>query len=409
MKKALIWLLMIVFVLSFTAVATGCKEEAVETTAAAETTAVVETTAAAETTAQESTEEFEETDTGDKVIGISMWNTTGPAAQQVIGLINKAVAVSGVKVIPWVDNYNPDDQIRAIENFVAMGVDGMLICNASDEVMAKMRDACDQIQAPFAQMFRTIADKEIKDYVFESPYCAGNAHEDEFNTANLIGKRLGELGYKNVAITTGPHGDATAESRYAGLVAGLEEAGVTVLAEQWEITTGEAAANATQNFMQIYPELEVVCVMYSVEGITGARNAIINAGKQGKIKIAAQDFTGIPAIDMDMVKSGDAAVLAGGHLIDPFFAYVLVANAVMGTPLSDKAEEVIVTHILLSSPEEAEFYFNNMEAGGDLQAYNADEMKMMFKTFNPDFTIDDLKAIAKAWSIEDFKQRRGLE
>jgi ribose transport system substrate-binding protein len=358
--------------------------------------------------AKESAEEFESAEKGDLIIGISMWNTTGPSAQQVIGLINKAVKVSGVKVVPWVDNYNTDDQIRAIENFVAMGVDGMMVCNTSDEVMVKMRDAADKLKTPFAQMFRTIADTETKEYVFASTYAIGNAHEDEYNTAYLIGKKLGELGYKNVAITTGPHGDFTAESRYAGLVAGLDEAGVNIVAEQWEVTTGEAAANAAQNFMQLYPELEVICMMYSVEGIIGVRNAIANAGKQGKIKIAAQDFTGIPEVDMELFANGEAVVLAGGHLVDPFFSYIMVANAVMGTPLSNKAEEVIVKHILLTNAEDAEFYFTNMEKGGELQAYNEEEIKMMFKKFNPDFTIEDLKKIAQSWSIEDWKQRRGL-
>lgn len=345
----------------------------------------------------------------EKTIAVSMWNTTGPSAVLCLGIVERAAKISGVKIVAMADDYNADNQIRNTENFAAMGVDGIMHCNAADEVMAKVADIAAEEKLLFGQYFRTISKPDIKKYVFDSPYYIGNTHENEENTGYILGKKLGELGYKNVAITTGPHGDFTAETRYKGLMRGLKEAGVKVLAEQWEVTTGETAVKAVENFINIYPELEVVCIMYSVEGITGARNAIINAGKQGKIKIAAMDFTGIPEVDMDMFEKGDAAILAGGHLIDPLFTYVMLANAIMGTPLSDKPEEIILSHIMLTSLEEAEIYFTKMEEGGQLRAYNDEEIKKMFKKFNPSLTIDDLKKMAKDWSIDDFKKRRGLK
>ena len=338
-----------------------------------------------------------------------MLNTTVGYAVQILETFNRVAAISGVQYTTMVDGFNPDNQVTKFENFAIMGVDGMMAVNVSDEIMVKMAD----ISAPngiyFAQLFRSIAKEEIRDYVWESPTYVGNCHENEEKTAYEIGKALGEMGYKYVAITDGPHGDYTAESRYKGLIKGLEEYGIEVLAEQWDITTGEAAANATQNFIAAYPELEVVLPMYAVETILGVRTAIINAGKQGEIKIAAQDFTGTMENDLDLFRTGDAVVMAGGHVIDPMLVYIMVANALMGTPLSDQPEEVILSHILLKSIEDAEFYFNVMEEGGQLRAYNDDEIKNMLKTFNPDFTIDDLKAMAAAWSIEDFKARRGLE
>jgi ABC-type sugar transport system substrate-binding protein len=373
MKKTIIWVGILVFAISF-AVYGAEKEEVSE----------------------------------EKSIAVSMWNTTGPSAVLCLDLVERASKISGVKIVAMADDYNADNQIRNTENFAAMGVDGVMHCNASDEVMAKVADVAAKEKFLFGQYFRTISKPDIKKYVFSSPHCIGNTHENEENTGYIIGMKLGDLGYRNVAITTGPHGDFTAETRYKGLVRGLEEAGVNVVAEQWEVTNGETAVKAAENFINIYPELEVVCVMYSVEAITGARNAIINAGKQGEIKIAAMDFTGVPEVDMDMFKKGDAAVLAGGHLIDPLFTYVMLANAVMGTPLSDKPEEVILSHIILTNYEEAEIYFTEMEKGGHLMAYTDEELRNMFKKFNPSFTIDELKKMAKDWSIDDFKRRHGF-
>ena len=339
----------------------------------------------------------------EKTIGLIIWGTTGTAALQEIELLNKAAEVTGVKVEVLASGYNADAQLQDAENFVATGVDGILICNSSEEVVAKIADLCEENEIYFGQFHRSLSKPEIVERVYNSPYYVGASFEDEEGTAYILGKTIADMGIKNVAITTGPHGDSTAEGRYAGLKKALDEFGVNVLAEQWDVTTGEAAVTATQNFMTSFPELELVATMFSVEAIKGAYTAIENAGKD--IKIAAQDTTGDTEFDVGALSSGKA-IMAGGHLVNPLFSYMLLANAIIGQPLSDKPVEAKLTQIVFT-PERAEVYFSRMEQGTSLLGYTADEMKMMFRGTNPDVTAEDIVNMAAAWSVEDFLKRHG--
>jgi ribose transport system substrate-binding protein len=343
---------------------------------------------------------------GGKTIGVVIWSTTGTSALQVISTLEKAAKVTGVKIEVLASGYNADGQLKDVENFAAKGVNGIMICNSSEEIVAKLADVAEQNKIYFGQFFRNLTKPEIHDRVFSSPYYVGNTHEDEPGTAYILGKTIADMGIKNIAITTGPHGDSTAENRYSGLKKALDEFGVNVLAEQWDVTTGETAATACQNFISSYPELELIATMYSVEAIKAAHTAIKNAGKEGQIKIAAQDTTGDAPYDLSLLESGQA-IMAGGHIVDPLFTYMMLANAVQGTPLSDKPFEAIITQIVFT-PERAKIYFNQMEKGNELLGYNDEEMKQMYKGTNPNASAELLIQMAKDWSVEDFKKRRGI-
>ena len=342
----------------------------------------------------------------EKTIGVVIWSTTGTSALQVLSTLEKASKFTNCKIDVLASGYNADAQLKDVESLAAKGVDGIMICNSSEEVVAKLADVAEQNKIYFGQFFRNLTKPEIHDRVFSSPYYVGNAHEDEPGVAYNLGKAIADLGIKNVAITTGPHGDSTAENRYAGLTKAFNEFGVTVLAEQWDVTTGEQATTASQNFISSYPELELIATMYSVEAIKAAVTAIKNAGKEGKIKVAAQDTTGDGPYDLALLASGNA-LMAGGHIIDPLFNYMQLANAVQGMPLSDKPFECIITQIIFNA-KRAEIYFNQMEKGNELTGYNEDEMKLMFKGTNPNATAELLIQMAKDWSVEDFAKRRGI-
>jgi len=340
---------------------------------------------------------------GEKTIGLVIWGTTGAAALQEIDLLNRASKITGVKVEVLASGYNADAQLKDIENFAAKGVDGIMICNCSEEVVAKLADICDENGIYFGQFHRNLTKTDIKDRVYSSKYFVGNTCEDEQGTSYILGKTIAEMGIKNVAITTGPHGDSTAEGRYAGLKKAFDEAGVKVLAEQWDVSTGETAATAAQNFISSNKDLELIATMFSVEAIKAANTAINNSGKKGKIKLAAQDTTGDAAFDLELLSSGEA-IMAGGHLVDPIFTYMLLCNAINGTPLSDKPVECRLTQIVFT-PERAEVYFKQMEQGNTLLGYGDEDFKKMFKKTNPSVTADDLVKMAAAFSVEDFLAR----
>jgi ribose transport system substrate-binding protein len=397
MKKRIITFVLVVFMMVFAI--TGCStpapaQSSEAPSASSEAPAVSSEAPVASSEAPADTE---------KTIGVVIWGTTGAAALQELDLLTRASKITGVKIDVLASGYNADAQLKDIENFAAKGVDGIMICNCSEEVVAKLADICEENKIYFGQFHRNLTKQEIKDRVYGSKYFVGNTCEDEEGTSYILGKTIAEMGIKNVAITTGPHGDSTAEGRYAGLKKAFDEKGVKILGEQWDVSTGETAASAAQNFISSNKDLELIATMFSVEAIKAANTAINNAGKKGKVKLAAQDTTGDAEFDLQLLTSGEA-IMAGGHLVDPIFTYMMLCNAINGTPLSDKPIECRLTQIVFT-PERAQIYFKQMEQGNTLLGYGDEDFKKMFKKTNPDITVDALVKMATDWSVEDFLAR----
>ena len=144
--------------------------------------------------------------------------------------------------------------------------------------------------------------------------------------------------------------------------------------------------------------------------VTGGSNTILEGviqalalhNKTGEVKVACIDFIS----DLDKyIEEGAIDAISGGHFVDPLFSYMLMVNKLAGTPLSDKCEQIDLNFINLQSPEDARNYYEYCE--GDSYPYNEEEIRNMVKYFNPDMTIDQLKEIASAYSIDDVVSRHG--
>ena len=85
------------------------------------------------------------------------------------------------------------------------------------------------------------------------------------------------------------------------------------------------------------------------------------------------------------------------------FSYMLMVNKLAGTPLSDTCETINLNFVNLESAEDAENYYTYVE--GDGFPYNEEEIRNMVKYFNPDMTIDELRSIADAYSVDDVMTR----
>jgi len=339
-------------------------------------------------------------------VGVVLWSTTGTSGMQVINLLTKAASVTGVNVEFLASGYNTDSQLRDVENFLSKGVQGILICDSSEDVMVRVADMCNERGVYFAQMFRTLFRPEVIEIVESSPYFVGRSVNYDYPMAYKLGTMVAEKGLTKACITTGPRGDNCAEDRFRGISDAFKDHGVEVLAEQWEVADGTSATTAVQNFLTAYPEVEVIATMFSVEAITAAHTAIVNAGRQGEILIVAQDTTGYAEFDLGLVNNGEA-IMSGGHILDPIFSYMLLSNAITGNKLSETPVNCVMEHIIFT-PERAAVYFTQMEQGEHLLGFNEEEMAEMFWITNPNVTAQQLVDSAANWSVEDFLQRRGL-
>ena len=106
---------------------------------------------------------------------------------------------------------------------------------------------------------------------------------------------------------------------------------------------------------------------------------------------------------VDVKELGES--ISGGHFVDPLFSYMLMVNKLAGTPLSETCETVNLNFVNLESVEDAVNYYTYVE--GDTFPYNEEEIRSMVKYFNPDMTIDKLREIADAYSVDDVVERHG--
>jgi ribose transport system substrate-binding protein len=334
-------------------------------------------------------------------MGMSFLNTSIPIANDAITMVKAAAKALDVELIVLDDEFNPDKQVANIENLVASGCDAVMICNSSEAVVPKMIKICDDAKVGLGLFFRRINDPEIQKMAQDSKYFIGVTHEDELNNGYRLGKALYKNGARNAAIINFNRGDATAEERYAGYVKAFKEDGVNILAEQWEIITGDKAAAATESFIAAYPELDCIPVIGGGgENLAGTISTIKNYGKTGDILVSSTDF--IPN-QYEMLKNGEISAISGGHWVDPFFEFMLLYNWASGHPLTDETAEVIVNFIFVSSPELQMEYDKWIK--GDVPPYTDEEIRNLAVKYNPSMTFQKLLDTAYSYSIDDVKKR----
>jgi ABC-type sugar transport system, periplasmic component len=396
MKMKRIISIAVVFALLMVFGLTGCqgKETAAGTTAASSSTA-------ASAVSQAST--GNSAGDGKQItIGLCIWGNSDPLSTMVIKMVQSAADSLGAKVDILTDDFfNPDKQIANIENFIAKGVDGIIICNGSDDIMPKIVKKCDEAKVPVAIYFRQLVDQKVKEYCEKSPYYLGAVHEDEEMVGYQLGKALADKGVKNVGVINYNKGDTTAETRYNGYIKAFKEFGINKVAEQWEVLTGEKAANAVEQFLSAYPEMDGLAVVGGGgEPLTGAVQALKKNNKIGSVQITGSDFG--PDIKKN-IQNKEISAMSGGHWTDPFYCFMLMYNYATGHPLSDKPVSIAMNPIFITSEVEADQYTKWFE--GDLLPYTSDEIKKMAVVNNSSFNLEELQKIASAYSIKDVMAR----
>ncbi len=158
-----------------------------------------------------------------------------------------------------------------------------------------------------------------------------------------------------------------------------------------------------ENFIASFPELDGIFVIGGSNTILeGVIQALALHEKTGEVKVACIDF--VSGLDK-YIEEGSIDAISGGHFVDPLFSYMLMVNKLAGTPLSETCETVNLNFVNLESVEDAVNYYTYVE--GDTFPYNEEEIRSMVKYFNPDMTIDKLREIADAYSVDDVVERHG--
>jgi len=346
---------------------------------------------------------------GEKIkIGVSIWSTTDALGSQCKQMLDEAATALGAEV-QYVDTGFVADEVTAsVEQLVAAGCQGVIICNSSDTEMASAIKTCNDNNVYLAQFFRIISEEnspEIYQMAQESPYFIGAVHEDEVSNGKELMRILTEdRGCRDIGLIGWVQGDATWLGRWEGYKAGLDEWNAAhpddpaKLSEpQYAGTSSDGGRQAAEALMSADPNIDaLIPAGGNGNPLQGTIAAVEGAGKVGEISIVSTDF--IPDLG-ERLADGSMTAESGGHYCDPLIAYMMVYNAIKGNyPVAtDSFENVDFPYIYVASKEDYDAYAQYFV---DELPYTQDELKEM-----ANLSLDDLKKKAAELSLDDVKAR----
>lgn len=368
-------------------------------------------TGAADTSATDSaaTTETAAVDNSDIKIGVSIWSSTDVLGSQCKLILDAAADALGVEVV-YVDQGHVSEKVTAsVEQLVAAGCQGIIICNSSDSEMTSAIKTCDDNGVYLSQFFRIISSENSADIyqaATDSAYYIGAVHENEPANGEALVNILLDKGDRNIGLIGWEQGDATWLGRWEGYQAGVEKWNeehpddqATLSEPQYAGTTSEGGSKAAEALMAADPTLDaLIPAGGGGDPLQGAIAAVERAGKTADIDIVSTDF--LPDLG-ERLENGSMAGESGGHYCDPLISFMMVYNAIKGnyTDFAGTFEDVSFPYLYVSSAED---YADYEKYFVDQLPYTSDELVAM-----SNLSLDELKETAAGISIEDAAARAG--
>ena len=342
-------------------------------------------------------------------IGVSIWSSTDTLGSECKRIIDAAAEALGDVEVQYVDQAHISEQVTASAETLAMAdCDGIIICNSASAEMGSVIKTCEDNEVYVAQFFRVIDPEANPDEYAQasaSPYYVGAVHESEFDNGKTLVTILGEKGCRKIGLEGWEPGDATFLGRWDGYKAGVEawneahaDDKMEMLEPQYGRTTTDDGRKAAEAIIDANPDIDALIVAGGGgDTLLGAIAGIEAKGLTGKIAVVSTDF--LPDLDVKL-QTGAMAAESGGHYADPFFAFLMVYNAIKGNyeVKTDGFYDMVFPYMYVASPED---YANYAEYfTGDQLPYTADEIKEL-----AGLSYEDLAAACAKMSVEDVVAR----
>ena len=353
------------------------------------------------------TKEIKAIDNKDIKIGVSIWSSTDVLGSQCKKILDEAADALGVQV-QYVDQGHVSEKVTSsVEQLVAAGCQGIIICNSSDTEMTSAIKTANDNKVYLSQFFRII-DKEKSADIYklatDSPYYIGAVHENEPENGEKLVEILLNKGDRNIGLIGWEQGDATWLGRWEGYKAGVEKWNkehpddqAKLSEPQYAGTSSEGGSKAAEALMAADPNLDaLIPAGGGGDPLQGVIAAVERAGKTADIDIVSTDF--LPDLG-ERLKNGSMAGESGGHYCDPLFSFMMVYNAIKGnyTGIEGKFEDVLFPYLYVSSPED---YVDYEKYFVEKLPYTKEELVSM-----SELSLDNLKASAAKLSIQDAMER----
>ena len=331
-------------------------------------------------------------------IGVILYGKDDAFGAAEYAYINSAAEALNVKLHWSLGDYDAESQLKAAENLVAAGAQGLLFLPISDNTVELISDYCEKNEIWFQMMNRDIADPAIKEMAQSNPYYVGTSFEAneaacEYMTKILVDEGRTELGLGKVAA------GSSLSNRNDYYTNAASKLGATILADYTAPNDGSTQAYVTymENFKNSYPTMNGL-LMSSGSGGGGETvlNTLSSLVEPGTIRICSFDtFEGM----QQGFDNGWLACLAGGIEIQSLFDFVMLYNAVEGHPLADTFTVLYQSFIFITNSEDCQNYAKYI-SNPDYMIYDAATIQSMTKKYNPDCTLQTLIDVMDAYTLE---------
>jgi len=342
-----------------------------------------------------------EPDLSPKTVGVVIWGTDDATTTPIKAILEYLADSIGYSIIWKTGDFDGDSQLTAVENLINSGVDGVIMMPMVDLAIENYYQACEDAGIPYIQFFRGIQDEELRNDMLSRDYFLGWTSEDDVAAGYKMVETLAAKGCKNFAGIYMAPGNPAADDRQAGFEKAFAE-GLGTKVTEYTLPFGNGTdpnlyTQATMNFFDQYGD-GIDAILSSV-GSNGGSEAILAAIESAGRNCVAGEFD-MPSSAVQTLEKGTLGCTAEGMMCDMVYVFAVMANYLMGTPLSDGAVCLDTGYIFVTSAEEQSQYYQYVESDG-VYAYTAEEFKQMLRAYNPEFTAEDLQALASAWSLQD--------
>lgn len=293
---------------------------------------------------------------------------------------------------------DPEATKTAVQNFGASGCDGILNLHPGT-IMSTLVETCEEYEMYIVTSNDPASGDANYAEFSKSEYFAGEVWEDDYKTAYEIAEdMIVSGGAKTFALHGFPEGLATQmDKRLQGARAAIADNGATILTEGLNFDK----AGAAENIISQFPDVDAI--FSSVETISTVYQPLVNADLAGDILLNCYD----PADGaLEAFQEGTIQYAVEGTCADSMIALILLYNAMSGNRMVDadgNVASIEMNYIVAKTAEEFEDVQTYVT--GEDKPYHFDELDDYITVLNADASLDGLKALAQAFSLEDVKTR----
>ncbi len=290
-------------------------------------------------------------------------------------------------------SFDDDVYLAAIETLCGQGMDAIITTNFSGSAILKGIQVCDDYGVYMAVGWSHVQPEDLEQ-AKKSKYFVGSSYEDDYNAGYALVKSCYDVGKRNMLAIGYEPGITCHDQRWNGMMQAFTDLGIEPAGEY----RGLEFSDAVESYLAMNKDIDAICI--TLMGLEYTKQPIANAGKTGDIIVACVDFSDNTG---DALADGDLSLTIGGQYVDVAYSFVLLYNALRGTPLAEEPVEIPVNFISAYTQEDFNNYMKYVH--NDIFAYTADELKQVIKVFTPDATADQLFAMGSTFGIEDCKTR----